>query len=87
MATILRRLLLVLLCTILCGVVFHAPLSVGLGTLFPDGQLIIKAWKELLILVALVLVAIEVTKRSMWQTLWNDMVIRLSALFVFLHFA
>jgi hypothetical protein len=58
-----------------------------LGTLFPDGQLIIKAWKELLILVALVLVAIEVTKRSMWQTLWNDMVIRLSALFVFLHFA
>lgn len=40
----------IILACIFFGVVFHAPLSVAFGTLLPDYQLIIKAWKELLLI-------------------------------------
>ncbi len=86
MNTFIRRAILVLLMTILCGVVFHAPLSVGIGSLFPGAELGVKAWKEVLLLFSFVLVVVEVTRRHQWQTLWNDWVIRLIAAYCALHF-
>lgn len=83
--TVLRRTLLITLLTVFCGVVFHAPISVWLGTIAPDYQLIIKSWKEVLIGVTAVLVLIQASRRHMWNELSRDWVIRLSIIFVALH--
>jgi len=56
-----------LLLVIFGGVVFHAPLSVWLSTAFPQHDLLIKSWKELLMGVALVLAVYIVTKRRLWS--------------------
>lgn len=83
--TVLRRTLLITLLTVFCGVVFHAPISVWLGTIAPDYQLIIKSWKEVLIGVTVVLVLIQAGRRHMWNELSRDWVVRLSIIFVALH--
>lgn len=83
--TIIRRALLVTILTVFCGVVFHAPLSVWLGTVAPDYQLTIKSWKEMLIGLATVLVVIQASRRQVWGELAKDWVIRLSAVFIALH--
>ena len=41
-----------LLLVIFAGIVLHAPISVGFGVLFPGYELIIKSWKEILIVIA-----------------------------------
>ena len=51
----LEKLYLGILLVIFGGIVLHAPLSVGLGTLFPDYNLLIKSWKEILIVIACVI--------------------------------
>ena len=83
--TIIRRMLFITIVTVFCGVVFHAPLSVWLGTIFPDNQLLIKSWKELLIGLAMVLVIIQVSRRHMWRELGKDWLIRLAAIYAVLH--
>lgn len=84
---IVRRTLLTLIVVVICGVVFHAPLSVWLGTMFPDNQLLIKSWKELLIVAALLLTAVQVSYRRQWQTLRADWLIRLVAVYGAIHIA
>lgn len=83
--TILRRVLLILVMTIFCGVVFHAPMSVWLGTILPDHQQIIKAWKELLIVMAVVVAMLQVGRHHLWRQLWCDWVIRLSLAYSAVH--
>jgi hypothetical protein len=51
----LEKTFIVLLLVVFGGIVIHAPLSVGLGTLFPDYSLLIKSWKEILLVISLVL--------------------------------
>lgn len=70
-----------LLLIIFGGVVFHAPLSVFLGTYFPDWSLIIKAWKEILLGIALVMATVLVVKRRLWQELGQDKLLWLIAAF------
>lgn len=82
---ILRRTLLVLIITVLFGVVFHAPLSVWLGTYFADAQLLIKSWKEVLIVAAVLIVAIQTVRHRIWKTLLNDWIIRISLFFCLIH--
>lgn len=82
---IVQRTLLVLLLVIFCGVVFHAPLSVFFGTLLPGFELAVKAWKEVLLAVASLLVVYEVSKRQMWRELSRDWVLRLAAAYVVIH--
>jgi len=53
-------------------IVIHAPLTVAIGTLWPDIATPIKAWKEVLIGLAGVLVAIRMTQRGHWQMLRYD---------------
>lgn len=85
MDVILRRTLLGLLIGIFFGVVFHAPLSVWLGTIFPEAHLEIKAWKEILLLLSVTLVAIEITRAGWWRKVLSDWVIRIAIAYSLLH--
>jgi hypothetical protein len=53
-----------ILLVIFGGIVLHAPLSVGFGTLLPDYGLLIKSWKEILLLVAGLLAVIILQRRQ-----------------------
>jgi len=55
------------------GIVLHAPISVGLGTLWPDYSLLIKSWKEILLGFALVLSIIATTKQKAWQLFYTPL--------------
>lgn len=55
-----------LLCVVLFGIVLHAPLSVGFGSLFPDVNLLIKSWKEILLGVAGLFLVVILTTRKQW---------------------
>lgn len=48
------------------GIVLHAPFSVGFGMLFPEYDLVIKSWKEILLGLALVLTVYIITKNKAW---------------------
>ncbi len=56
-----------LLVSVLFGIALHAPLSVGLGTLWPDYALIIKSWKEILLAVAGLLLVVILTTQKKWH--------------------
>ncbi len=56
-----------LLLVIFAGIVVHAPFSVGLSTLFPDYELIIKSWKEILLGAATLLLPILLTAYKRWH--------------------
>jgi general stress protein CsbA len=58
---------------------------VGLGTLFPDYSLLIKSWKEILLVISLVLACGIVTRRKLWKEFMNDWLFRLIAGFAALH--
>jgi hypothetical protein len=67
------------------GIILHAPLTVGLGTLFPDYALLIKSWKELL-MVALIPVAVTlISRRHLWRELSRDWIFRLIIAYSTLH--
>lgn len=62
-----QKLYIGLLLTIFVGVVVHAPLSVWLGTIWPEHELLIKSWKEILMGVAAVVLAIALTIEKRWD--------------------
>lgn len=61
----LEKLYIVLLLVVFGVIVLHAPLSVGLSTLFPETSLYIKAWKELLLGLAVGLAVYVVVRRRL----------------------
>lgn len=73
-----------ILLVIFGGIVLHAPLSVGLGTVWPNYELIIKSWKEILLGVALVLSIVILTIRKQWEII-RTKIIYLIALFAALN--
>jgi hypothetical protein len=75
----------VILLIIFGGIVLHAPLSVGLGTLFPHYELLIKSWKELLMLALVPLAIILVLRRRLWRELLSDWIFRFVLVFAALH--
>lgn len=77
--------ILILLLIILIGVVFHAPLIVSIGTLFPAVAIEVKAWKEILLVLATILVVVDVTRRHSWRELLSDWVVRIAIAYVLLH--
>lgn len=82
----LEKAYMVLLAVIFGGIVLHAPISVGLGVLFPDYDLLIKSWKEVLMLASVPLAIAIITRRNLWQELWRDWIFRLIIAYVILHF-
>lgn len=67
------------------GVLLHGPISVGMGVLFPEWHLVIKSWKEILMLGLIPLACITVTKRGMWKSLAGDWIFRLVVAYALLH--
>ncbi len=59
------------------GIVLHAPISVGFGTLFPNFDLLIKSWKEILMGIALVLAVIIVWRKHRTDILKEPLMIGL----------
>ena len=53
------------------GIVLHAPLSVGLSTLWPQYDLFIKSWKEILLGFSLLLCVVKLTTTKQWAIVWN----------------
>lgn len=82
--SILDALFVGVLLVIFGGIVLHAPLSVGLGTVWPNYELIIKSWKEILLGVALVLSIVILTIRKQWAII-RTKIIYLIALFAALN--
>lgn len=73
--SILDKVFVGILLVIFGGIVLHAPLSVGFSTLFPDYSLVIKAWKEILMGIALVLMLVILTVRKSWSILQSRIVL------------
>ena len=53
------------------GIVLHAPLSVGLSTIWPQYDLLIKSWKEILLGFAFLLCVVKLTTTKQWAIVWN----------------
>lgn len=60
------KIFIIILLVIFGGIVLHAPLSVGFGSLFPNYELLIKSWKEILLVAALLLGLYIIYKRKAW---------------------
>lgn len=82
-----QRILVGILLVIAAGIVVHAPLTVWLGTIWPHQLLVIKAWKELLMGVAFLLLFALAIKRDMVATFLSDRVMQLSLVYAGLHLA
>src|SRR3990167_5278673 len=68
------------------GIVLHAPMAIWLGTVFPEQSMIIKAWKEVLMGVALVLLVGILSRRHKWSDIFADWVIRLAGVYALVYF-
>ncbi|RWZ78340.1 MAG: hypothetical protein EOT05_01070 [Candidatus Microsaccharimonas sossegonensis] len=66
------------------GIVLHAPLSVGLGTLFPSAELFIKSWKEILMLLAGSIMLVILHQKKRWDVLKSPLIYLIAA-FAALH--
>lgn len=75
-----------ILLVIAAGMVIHTPLTLWLGTVWPQYELFIKSWKEVLMGIALVLLIIAAVRRDMIQRLLNDRLMQLSLVFAGIHF-
>jgi hypothetical protein len=84
-ATILEKIYAWILILILAGIVLHAPISVGFGTLFPGYDLVIKSWKEILMLVAAIIAVIIISRRHLWSAIGKDIIFRLIMAYAVLH--
>lgn len=73
------------LLAILFLLVIHAPLTVWLGTIFPDQQTILKAWKEILLILLAVFAVVLITKSKIWHKLIHSPVILLALAYVDLY--
>jgi hypothetical protein len=81
----LEKIYIAIIAVIFGGIILHAPLSVGLGVLFPQYDLLIKSWKELLMLVLMPIAAIIVSRRHAWRQLADDWVFRVIVAYAALH--
>lgn len=70
--TWLEKTLAALLAVVFGLIVLHAPLSVGLGVLLPDYELLIKSWKEILMIVAIPLAVVITIRNGLWRGFVRD---------------
>lgn len=83
---IIERFLLGILLIIAVGMAIHTPLTLWLGVQWPAAELYIKAWKEVLMGVALVLLIYIAVRRKVANSLLEDRVMQLGLVFAGLHF-
>lgn len=83
-----RRLLglyVILLVVVFGLIVVHAPLTVWVGTLWPELELGSKAWKEIVMLGASLVALVLVTQHKLWSKLLRDRIVQLLLVYVALH--
>ncbi|MEO6109558.1 MAG: O-antigen ligase family protein [Candidatus Saccharimonadales bacterium] len=66
------------------GIVLHAPLSVGFSTLFPSAEVLIKSWKEILLIIAAIIAVVILTQKKRWSLIKSPVVV-LIAIYALLH--
>lgn len=71
-ATWFYRFYTVIIVTIMALIVVHAPLQVFFGSLAPDYALVIKAWKEVLMIAAVPLAIVLISREGRWRELTRD---------------
>jgi len=76
-----------LLLIIMGFIVIHAPLTVFVSSHWPAIGTAAKAWKELLMIVAGVLLLVTCTRQRAWQWIGRDKLMWMMAGFVVLHIA
>jgi hypothetical protein len=81
-----EKILATLLMVVFGLIVLHAPLSVGLGTLFPDHDLLIKSWKEILMIIAMPFAAVVAWRRNLVHSLLRDPIFYIVSAYALLHF-
>jgi hypothetical protein len=81
-----EKLYILLLAVIFAGIVLHAPLSVWLGSLWPQYELAFKIWKELVMVLAAGLAVGMVSRRGLWRELAQDKLFWLIIAYTALHF-
>lgn len=74
-----------LLLAVFALIVIHAPLIVFVGSQWPAVSDEIKAWKELLLLTAILLLALEYTRQKQWGELFRVRAVQLAAAYALLH--
>lgn len=73
------------LLAVLVLIVLHAPLSVAVGTAWPDFALLAKVWKEIILGMLTVTAMVLVTKRHMWRAVTRRPVVGVCLGFIGLH--
>jgi len=76
---VLDKLFVGLLLAVFGGIVLHAPLMVGLETLFPSYDLLIKSWKEIFMLLAAVIMCVLLYQKKQWPLLKNPIILVVAA--------
>lgn len=77
----------VILLLVAAVIIIHAPLTVWLGTVLPDYKLEIKAWKEILLALALVLMVADIARQQRVSEFMRDKFVQLALVYAGLHFA
>jgi hypothetical protein len=83
--SILEKAYITIVVAIFAGIIVHAPLSVWLGTLLPDYDLLIKSWKEILIVNAVSILVTIITRRKQWRDILQDRLCQIIAVYILLH--
>jgi hypothetical protein len=75
----LAKIYIAILLIVFGGIVLHAPISVGLGTIWPDYSLLIKSWKEILMLIAGLIALFLICKNKQMKILRDPVIIAIAA--------
>lgn len=74
------------LCVVLGGVVFHAPLTIWLGTFLPSSyELILKSWKELILALMFSVLTVQVIRRGIYRDVAKDWFFRIAGIYAVIH--
>jgi len=76
---LIEKLYIGILLAIFGGIVLHAPFSVGLSTVFPQAELLIKSWKEILLVLAGLLVLVILYRKKQWSILKSPVLLLVAA--------
>lgn len=79
------RIILWLLLGVLGGVIIHAPITVWLSSLWPGGELLIKSWKEIVLLAASLLLVYSLAQKHQLKTFARDKLLWLVAAIGIIH--
>lgn len=74
-----------LLLVVMGGVVLHTPVTIWLSSFWPDYELLIKSWKEILMGVAAVLFTLPIAQKSRITKFRTDKILLLTAAIAMLH--